>query len=266
MISIILPIFNNEKTIQRTLNSIIKNLTINDELIIINDGSTDSSLSIIKNFIKENKNLETKIISNKKQMGLAFSLNEAISLAEKKYIARIDGDDININNRFEFQLKVMEDNPQIDLLTCPKIDYKTTKDIDKINLKLSKKSIYKLKKISKYILAYKNLIVHPSIMCKTEVIKKFKYNIKFIKSQDYKLWLDMIISGIKIYSCDRAVIIYFNNPVNKIKIKKQLFFSIKARIDYVNLYRPLLSLILLIGSIKDKITIYKLNFFNKNEI
>ena len=115
MISIILPIFNNEKTIQRTLNSIIKNLTINDELIIINDGSTDSSLSIIKNFIKENKNLETKIISNKKQMGLAFSLNEAISLAEKKYIARIDGDDININNRFEFQLKVMEDKVYLDL-------------------------------------------------------------------------------------------------------------------------------------------------------
>ena len=105
-----------------------------------------------------------------------------------------------------------------------------------------------------------------SIICKTEVIKKFKYNIKFIKSQDYKLWLDMIISGIKIYSCDRAVIMYFNNPINKIKIKKQLFFSIKARIDYLNLYRPLLSLILLIGYIKDKIKIYKLNFFNKNEI
>ena len=51
------------------------------------------------------------------QMGSLFT-NKAILISKNNYIARIDGDDINIKNRFKFQLKVLKDNPEIDLLSC----------------------------------------------------------------------------------------------------------------------------------------------------
>ena len=107
MISIILPVYNNEKTLKDVLNSLIININRKDELIIINDASTDTSNQIIKSFIKKYSSYNIKLIINKKRSGIAKSLNKGIDKATRKYIARIDGDDINISNRFEYQLNIL---------------------------------------------------------------------------------------------------------------------------------------------------------------
>ena len=266
MISIILPVYNNEKTIKLVLESLSREITPQDEIIVIDDCSTDKSYLKIKYFKKKYKNIQLINLKNDKQMGIAYSLNKAILISKNNYIARVDGDDINIKNRFKFQLKVLKDNPEIDLLSCSKIDYK---DLNQLNIKnfFIKKGVkYNLDKITKYHLAYKNLIVHPSIICKSKILKNFKYTENYTKSQDYKLWLDMILSGIKIYSCDIPVIFYFTRKSDKSKIKLQLLYSIKARLSHINFKKPLISLILFLGSARDTISITKIYLKNKDGI
>ena len=266
MISILLPVFNNEETIKIVLNSIIKNVNKNDEIIIIDDCSSDNSYSIIRSIIKKYKLLKIIIMQNKKQMGISYSLNKGIKLASKKYVARIDGDDINFKNRFKFQLRVLKENPKIDLLSCAKKDYKNLKSLDFSELKINLKNKYNLKKLSIKDLAYQNLIIHPSIICKTDIFKNFTYDVSFFKSQDYNLWLDMVFEGVNIYLCNTAVICYLNKRDNLSKIKTQLLNSIKARIKHMKLNKPIVNFVLLMGSIKDTLSIAKILISNRNGI
>lgn len=106
MISIILPTYNNEKYIKRTIQSVISQTYSDWELIIINDGSTDNTLKIIEEF----KDTRIKIYNNDKNIKQALSRNKALKIATGRYIAYIDSDDIWKKNKLENQLEFMEKN------------------------------------------------------------------------------------------------------------------------------------------------------------
>ena len=97
-VSIIIPVYNVEKYLQECLSSII-NQTFQDlEIIIINDGSTDSSLNIINEFLKIDPRI---IVVDKKNEGYGKAINTGISLAKGEYIGIIESDDFVDNNMFE---------------------------------------------------------------------------------------------------------------------------------------------------------------------
>lgn len=103
-VSIILPVYNSEKYISKTINSIL-NQTFKDwELIIVDDASTDKSIEVI-NELKTDKFIISK---NDKNLGAAASRNKAIKLSRGRYIAFIDSDDIWKNDKLEKQIKFME--------------------------------------------------------------------------------------------------------------------------------------------------------------
>lgn len=90
-ISFIVPVYNNEKTIEKTLNSILNqnNKDIDFEIVVINDGSTDNSKNIIEKY-KSNENIR---IFNKENEGIATTRNFGVDHAEGEYIIFVDGDD-----------------------------------------------------------------------------------------------------------------------------------------------------------------------------
>lgn len=90
-LSIIMPVYNSEKYLEKAILSALKNLTIKYELIIINDCSTDNSLKIINKIIKNNKNII--LINNEKNIGAGLSRNKGLEIAKGKYIGFIDSDD-----------------------------------------------------------------------------------------------------------------------------------------------------------------------------
>lgn len=107
VISVVMSVYNAEKYLDEALQSILNQ---NFEFIIINDGSTDKSLEIIEKY----KYQDTRIVLiSRENRGLIASLNEGIELAKGKYIARMDADDISLPNRFEEQLKIMENDKEI---------------------------------------------------------------------------------------------------------------------------------------------------------
>ena len=90
IISVILPVFNGEKYIRESVESILCQTFKEFEFIIIDDGSTDKSVEIIKSF----NDSRIKLLRNNENKGIIFSLNKGIEEATGKYIARMDGDDI----------------------------------------------------------------------------------------------------------------------------------------------------------------------------
>lgn len=87
--SIVIPLYNKEKYIKRAINSVLKQTFHNFEIIVVNDASTDNSLSIVQNI----KDKRIKIFNRKKNMGPHFSRNYGIKKAKGKYIAFLDADD-----------------------------------------------------------------------------------------------------------------------------------------------------------------------------
>ena len=94
-ISVLMSVNNGERYLEKSIESIIHQ-TFNDfEFIIINDGSHDDRLNIIKSY--DDKRI--KLINNKKRLGLTKSLNRGIELCKSEIIARMDADDISKKDR-----------------------------------------------------------------------------------------------------------------------------------------------------------------------
>lgn len=106
-ISVILPVYNGEKYLREAIDSILNQTFINYEFIIVNDGSMDKSLDIIRSYKYE----QIKLI-NQKNTGLAKALNNGIKLAKGRYIARMDQDDVSATGRLQMQFDFLENNPE----------------------------------------------------------------------------------------------------------------------------------------------------------
>jgi glycosyltransferase involved in cell wall biosynthesis len=119
LISVIIPVYNGEETIRETIESVLKQVCTDFELIVINDGSTDATLARIERI----KDSRLKVFSYP-NAGQAVSRNRGISHALGEYISFIDADDLWTPDKLETQLKALQDNPQA------AVAYSWTKCID----------------------------------------------------------------------------------------------------------------------------------------
>lgn len=106
-ISVIVPAYNAEKTILKTIESVLKQTFTDFELIIINDGSNDSTLNIV-NSINDDR---IKVFSYANS-GVCVSRNRGIEQAQGEYISFLDADDLWTTDKLELQLKALQENPQ----------------------------------------------------------------------------------------------------------------------------------------------------------
>jgi len=113
LISVLMPAYNSEKFIYSSIESVFKCHYKNLELIIIDDGSVDSTKEIIQQFDRERYNIKYYFKNNS---GIPDTLNLGIQKCTGKWIARIDSDDLCINNRFEEQIRYAIKNPRLGLV------------------------------------------------------------------------------------------------------------------------------------------------------
>lgn len=111
-ISVVMPVYNCALYIEEAVNSILNQTFTDFELLIIDDASTDGTSEILKKLTDS----RIKIICKGLNQGVSIATNEGFKLARGKYIARMDGDDIAIKERFEKQLAILENNSNI--LVC----------------------------------------------------------------------------------------------------------------------------------------------------
>ncbi|NJR20952.1 MAG: glycosyltransferase family 2 protein [Richelia sp. CSU_2_1] len=112
LVSIGMPIFNCEKTLKLAIRSLLNQTYAHWELLLIDDGSEDQTLKIAQSF----KDPRIRVIADGLNQKLQRRLNQAISLSQGKYFARMDGDDIAYPERLKSQVAYLEEHPEIDLL------------------------------------------------------------------------------------------------------------------------------------------------------
>ena len=112
LVSIGMPIFNCEKTLRAAINSVLNQTYSNWELILIDDGSKDRTLSIAKSF----NDSRIEVISDGLNLKLPHRLNQIITISKGKYFARMDGDDVSYPERLQTQVEYLENHPNVDIL------------------------------------------------------------------------------------------------------------------------------------------------------
>ena len=115
-ISILIPVYNSEKYLENSINSIINQTHKEWKIIAINDGSTDNSAQILKKF-KKKLGKKMILLNNKKNKGIAYSLNKGLSLIETKFFGRQDSDDISKNDRLEVLIEYLNKNPKYNFIS-----------------------------------------------------------------------------------------------------------------------------------------------------
>lgn len=111
-VTIAMPVRNNEGTVGRAIRSILWQTYSNWELLIIDDGSRDRTLSLARSF----DDRRIKVLSDGRRMGVVARLNQSIDLTRSDYFARLDGDDIAYPTRIDRQLTYLKDHPDVDLV------------------------------------------------------------------------------------------------------------------------------------------------------
>ena len=110
LVSVLIPMYNAEKTIESALESIQKQSYPNLEIICVDDGSDDSTLSIVERRAELDRRIKPH---SHKHRGIVYSRNRLIELSKGEYLAKMDADDISRLDRIEKQVRYMESNPDI---------------------------------------------------------------------------------------------------------------------------------------------------------
>ena len=199
-ISLIMSVYNGEDYLAEAIESVLSQTFEDFELIIINDCSTDKTGEILAEFEKADDRV--KVHTNEVNLRLPSSLNKAMALAQGKYIARMDADDICLPERLERQYKFMEENPDVALSSCRFMTIKNGVIASGGGGgRFDSQSI-------KALLLVTNPILHPGIIAKAEVIKSLGYDKEFTCTEDMELWTRFVLAGQRVEILPEYLMIY----------------------------------------------------------
>ena len=194
-------------------NLALKSVTLHqikkpDEAIIVLDGNVGIEITQIIKTVFSEVSIEYHIIKNKKQIGLAQSLNLGLELCSKEWVARMDADDIALPKRFDIQMEFISRNPSIAVLGSSIREFGDhIEERDKIAITDSKHIKQRLK--------FRNPINHPSCIINRPKIQSVGGYPKLEKNQDYGLWLILVAEGYELANIDKVLL--------KFRITKNFF-------------------------------------------
>ena len=181
LVSIIMPVYNAAPTLHATLRSILWQSHAAWELILLDDGSRDDTLAQARGAAHGEARI--RIVEGGANAGLAARLNQAIGLAQGRYIARMDADDIAYPGRLAAQVKFMLDNPECDLVGCAALIFDDAGQIQgKFPLRLTHAEI-----CARPWAGFP--LPHPTWLGRREWFAKYGYRPEYKKTQDQDLLL-----------------------------------------------------------------------------
>ena len=178
-ITVLMPVYNAEPFLQEAIDSILHQTFADFEFIIINDGSTDRSEEIIKSYTDP----RIKYYANGHNLKLIATLNKGFDLAEGKYIARMDADDISLPDRLQQLYNLMESDETIGLCGTWFETFSGDKTVSTSRYGADHSTI-----CFKHL--YQIHLSHGTCMFRTAVLKKhgLYFNPDFSHAEDYELW------------------------------------------------------------------------------
>ena len=198
LISIVMPVYNAEMFVRDAIDSTLQQSFADFEFIIVDDGSTDNTLSIIRSY----KDERIKLMENSHDF--VGSLNLGINTAQGTYIARMDADDVMHIDRLKIQYTVMEENPNITVCgtgmrcfgkhTQPTTPQALSGLIENPLLKLMTGCF----------------MAHPTVMIRTDFLRQhgLEYDKNYEYAEDFKFWVEIAKKGGVFYVESQPLMFY----------------------------------------------------------
>lgn len=192
-----MPVYNGEKYIRETIESVLNQSYVDFEYIVIDDGSTDVTKDIVSNFSDH----RIKLIEAN-HGGIVQALNLGLERSSGEYIVRIDADDVCEPYRFETLITYMENNKNVVLCGS----WATKIDEQGNVLGKFEYSPVEDKDIRKYSILH-NPFIHPSVIMRKDIVTQVGGYRKFKHTEDYELWTRVLRVG-KGHNIPEALIRY----------------------------------------------------------
>jgi glycosyltransferase involved in cell wall biosynthesis len=224
-ISVIMSVYNSENTLTGAIESILQQNFKDFEFIIINDGSTDGTTSILSDYKQKDSRI---ILINQPRMGLVYSLNQGLKIAQGEYILRQDADDLSLAYRMEKQLEYIKQH-NLDIVSSYAFLVNKRGRFLKI-IKCPSRHEDIARKLEKH-----NCILHPTLMFKkTSILSLGRYNQDCELIEDYDLYLRAILQGLKFGTIPEPLVkIRFHPSGVSVKYRrKQLLNAISVQARY----------------------------------
>lgn len=232
--SVLMSLYYKENPLflEESLESIINQSLLPNEIVIIKDGELTKELdSVINKYSKQYSKL-INVISLDENQGLGKALSIGIKKCKYDLIARMDSDDISKKNRFERQIKIFENNYEIDIVGSWVEEFEGNK-----NNIVSKRKVPKTNKEILNFAKFRNPFNHPTVMLKKQAVLKANNYKDFYLNEDYYLWLRMLKKGFKAYNIQESLL-YFR--VNKDTFKRR--GGLKYAVQDIRLQNKILEL------------------------
>lgn len=193
-VSVVMPSYNHARFIASAIESVLNQTFSDFELIVVDDGSADNSVEIIRAF--EDPRIRTVFFEKNK--GAAAATNHAISLSRGRYIALCNSDDRWMKNKLDVQLSILKKQPNLAATFSDVIwidDQGTA--LVKSRLSFSTK-IFRRKNRSRHewlhdLLLNGNCLCHPSVLIKRDSLNRMgPYDDRFRQLPDFKKWIDLV--------------------------------------------------------------------------
>lgn len=187
-VSVLMSCYNASRWLHEAIGSVLTQTFENFEFILVDDGSTDETWSIIQSY----RDRDERIVSiSKKNTGLPDSLNAGIAIARGAWIARVDADDLCEPTRLEEQINFVRKHTEVVLLGtgCVEIDEQG---------RVKKRHLYPSghRSLVRHLLRLQRFFPHSSAFYRLDIAKKVGgYNIRFSNTDDLRLWLEFLLIG-----------------------------------------------------------------------
>lgn len=209
LVSIITPMYNAEKTIAYTIESVLAQTYMKWEMIIIDDASSDSSMDIVKEYVKNDSRI--KLYSLNRNEGIANARNVGLANAGGRYICFLDSDDMWRSEKLMVQCELMKENGWgFSFTSCAVIDK-------------NHQFVGKIRHVPHFV-DYKKLLKGNCIPCLTVMIDREQINVPMMVNmhhEDYILWLEILKNYKGAYGIDAVLADYriSDNSISANKIK-----------------------------------------------
>jgi len=210
LISVLMPCYNAMPFLPMALDSIVNQTYKNLEIICINDGSTDETPQILEEYARKDSRII--VVHNAKNIKLIKTLNKGVGMVNGQYIARMDADDICVENRIEIQLQFMLEHPEIDVLSTGNII------IDEDGNIIKKSTPIAITSMGTFFSSFLFVpIGHPDVIGKTEVFKQNPYldDESALHAEDYELWSRLLRKEHKLFTIPEYLL-YFRKNKNSV--------------------------------------------------
>lgn len=178
LVTIAIPVYNCEKTIQQTLRSVLNQTLADYEVLIYDDGSTDRTIPLIQAF----QDPRIKLFQDGGNRGIACRLNQLIEQASGQFLVRMDGDDVMFPDRLEKQVAFLQSHPDVDVVGSAAVVIDEHDHV--LGLRGGESRAWTIDD-----LFMSSRFIHPTVAGKTTWFKRWKYDEQLSGCEDMDLWI-----------------------------------------------------------------------------